>query len=174
MYRFVINLRKHFLKNQKINWDNWFVPKGHKDVRVMSILSSFMSYYRSSHFSFFDFQMYFLMKILENEEFLNCTKLWMASDVKNVTWNDLETNLKKDREFLISVAKQTRVTSLEKFFVINKNGESIISSFYEKGYISLQFLVEYSTYFTENETETKKHRKLVKTLKIIKHIKKGK
>lgn len=114
------------------------------------------------------------MKILENEEFLNCTKLWMASDVKNVTWNDLETNLKKDREFLISVAKQTRVTSLEKFFVINKNGESIISSFYEKGYISLQFLVEYSTYFTENETETKKHRKLVKTLKIIKHIKKGK
>jgi len=174
MYFFIINLRKHFQRNLKVNFDINFFRQGKRDIKIISPLTSFMSYYRSSHFDFFDFQMYFLMKIIENEEFLNCTKLWMPSEVKNISLDDLETTLNKDREFLIAVAKKSKVTSLKKFFDINKNGESLISIYYKKDYVSIQFLAEYSTYFTETKTETQKHKTLVKAVKLIKKIRKNK
>lgn len=171
MYFYITRLKK-FMNNRKVkDWNirNVFI-RGKKDVRIVKALTSFMSYYRSSHFNELEFQTYFLLKLLEEENFLNLFKQWNASEVKNISLGDSKESLKKDQEFLIEVSKVASIKSLEKYFDINIDGESTIYSFFAKGYISIHFLIEYSMYFKESEEQTMKHKHIVKIVKQIRKI----
>lgn len=171
MYFYIAKL-KRFMRNLTIkdwNFHNVF-GNGRRDVRIENALVQFMSYYRSSHFNDLDFQLYFLFKLIEDENFLKDSRKWNASEVKHISLKVAGEQLKKDQEFLIEVSKKASIKSLEKFFDINKDGESTIYSFFMKGYISIHFLIEYSMYFKESEKQTKKHENTVKIVKLIKNI----
>lgn len=91
---------------------------------------------------------------------------WNVRDVKKISKEDL----KNDQEFILKVSEKSKVKDLKIFFDINTNGESLISSFYEKKLVSIQFLARYSQYFVRRENETEKHKKLVEITKIAKQI----
>lgn len=170
-YAYIFKLKQYLNTGKDQNWFfNVCFMRGRRDIRIQKILATFMSYFRSSHFSELDFQMYFLFKLLEDEDFLKDSKKWLACDVKNISLKDASEKLKSDQEFLIEVSKKTNFTSLEKFFDINMNGESLIYSFYMKGYISIHFLIEYNMFFKESDKQTKKHEHVVKIVKLMKKI----
>lgn len=166
-YLFLSKVKKG-MTGKKLIWDFdcYISPKMRKIPWVYNKITEFYSYYRSNHFSEIDYQIYVLEKCIEHDDFLTNMTKWNVRDVKKISKEDL----KNDQEFILKVSEKSKVKDLKIFFDINTNGESLISSFYEKKLVSIQFLARYSQYFVRRENETEKHKKLVEITKIAKQI----
>lgn len=169
-YLFYTKVKKA-LDGYKVKWGFQKGIAGKRSIPwVVKKLTEFYACHRSSHFTELDFQIYFLESIIKNEKFLENCNIWNPRDVKKVSRIEMTEMIVKDQEFILKVSKSSGVKDPQIFFDINNNGESLISSFYEKGLISIHFLVKYCMYFIESENETEKHKKIVKISKIIREI----
>lgn len=156
------------ISGKKVDWSfcKGFLGK-RLDPRITKALQPFYTKYLSHHFSEKDFQIFFIENLIISETFLENFFKWSSDTVKNY---DVESLIKQDEETILKISQKTCQKSLETYFNINTNGESLAKYFYDNKMVSMFFMAKYSRFFKSGDNESDEHKRFVTLMKILKKV----
>lgn len=175
-YLFSSNFRKGIIENKKIKS---YIHNGViklNGVHNNTICSKLCMMYNNKHFTMKEFCYHLLNKLLRTEEnFLVNPWSWEIDKISEISKLFSEERLKQDQEFIIQVAQKTGIDSIEKYFKINSNGESIVFHYMKNDFVSPYFLMHYNDKFDNSEfEETDEHKRARKIIDAMEQVYKSK
>lgn len=171
-YLFAGNFRKVIFDNKKVKTciHNSLIKI--RGVHFNTICSKLYTLYNNKHFTMKEFCYHLLFKQMNNEtNILVNPWSWEIDSISETNKLFTEQRLKEDQEFIIQVAQKTGIDSIEKYFKINSNGESIVFHYMKNNFISPYFLIQYNDKFDNSEfEETEEHKKTRKIIDIMEQV----
>lgn len=170
-YLFIRNVDKGLNENKKVLQyvSNQVIKM--KGIHLINACNKLALLYNNNHFTMKEFCLHILNMLLNDvEEFLYLPSKWDIENIAKISKVFSEEQLVKDQNFIIQVAQKTGVDSIEKYFNINSNGESIAIDFLKKGYISPLFILRYKSKFNVEFPETEAHKRARNIIDVMEQV----
>lgn len=173
-YQFIRNVDKGINggKNVEMYISNSLIKM--KGIHLINACNKMYTSYMNHHFTMKDFCLHILNEMLcrPSEEFLYIPSNWNVENISKVSALFTREQLKKDQEFIIQVSKKTGLDSIEKYYNINSNGESIAFDFLNKRYISPIFIMRYKNSFASEDgfEESEAHKRMRRIIDVMEKI----
>lgn len=123
------------------------------------------------HFTFDEYILYLLNEAIYNPEFFKKPYSWDINNVSDVSKLFTETRRNEDEDFMVSIAKQTGLREIEKYFEINSDGNSFCMSFVMKKLLSPRFFIDKNrpVNYSKESLEHKRFRRIMDGMKQVRN-----
>lgn len=170
-YLFIRNVDKGINDNKEVKQyiSNHFVKI--KGIHHINACDKLWLLYNNGHFTMKEFCLHILNMMLNGvEEFLYNPQKWDIENISKVSKLFTEERVRKDQDLIIQVSQKSGVDSIEKYFNINSNGESIIFDFLKNQYVSPLFIMRYKSKFNVEFPESENHKRARKIIDVMEQV----
>jgi len=170
-YLFIRNVDKGINENKKVKQyvSNSLIKM--KGLHMITACTKLCTMYNNNHFTMKEFCLHILNMMLNDvEDFLYIPSKWDVDNITDVSKLFTPKRFAQDNNLIIQISQKSKIESLEKYFNINNNGESIIYDFLKKKYISPIFIMRYKDKFTMEFPENENHKRARKIIDVMEQV----
>jgi hypothetical protein len=173
-YLFLRNVDKGLIENKEIKQYVSNAVIKVKGIHMINGCDKLLQLYNNNHFSMKEFCLHILYKLLMEgggREFLYNPSKWDIESISKVSNLFSEERNRKDQDFIIQVSKKTGFDSIQNYFNINSNGESLVYDFMKNQYISPLFILRYKSAFNVSTfPESAEHENARRIIDVIEQV----
>lgn len=174
-YLFLSNMDKGLVRHKEVKQyvSNSLIKV--KGIHMINGCDKLLQLYNNNHFTMKEFCLHMLNKLLmengEGKDFIYNPSKWDIENIGKIKSLFTEERNRKDQDFIIQVSKKTGFDSIQNYFNINSNGESLVFDFLKNQYISPLFILRYKSAFDCSEfEETEEHKTARRIIDVMEQV----